>query len=165
MRLRPVEPKDAAAIDAINALIPEGEYLSLSVKDRNDAADMISRLTPFDHMFVFETEDETPEICAIVLLRVNHQIYLRRTSYLRVIVAPKHQGKGFGKILIDAALKFANDELMMERVEVESPTDNIAALKLCNSAGLKVEGIAKDWLRTSDGRYVDAYLMARCRSV
>ena len=77
MRLRPVEPKDAAAIDAINALIPEGEYLSLSVKDRSDAADMISRLTPFDHMFVFETEDETPEICAIVLLRVNHQIYLR----------------------------------------------------------------------------------------
>ena len=53
---------------------------------------------------------------------------------------------------------------MMERVEVEIPTDNVGALKLCKAAGFKVEGIAKDWMRNPDGHFVDAYLMAHCRN-
>ena len=32
------------------------------------------------------------------------------------------------------------------------------------AAGFKVEGIAKDWMRNPDGHFVDAYLMAHCRT-
>ena len=76
----------------------------------------------------------------------------------------KRQGQGLGKALMASALDFADDELMMERVEVEIPTDNVNALKLCKSAGFKVEGIAKDWMRSHEGHFVDAYLMAHCRN-
>ena len=66
--------------------------------------------------------------------------------------------------LMETALELADNELMMERVEVEIPTDNVGALKLCKAAGFKVEGIAKDWMRNPDGHFVDAYLMAHCRN-
>ena len=54
---------------------------------------------------------------------------------------------------------------MLERVEVEVPLENVNGLKLCKSAGFKVEGIAKDWARTADGAYIDSYLMARCKNI
>ncbi|MEG1602669.1 MAG: GNAT family N-acetyltransferase, partial [Cloacibacillus sp.] len=92
-------------------------------------------------------------------------IFLRRMATLRIIVDPKWQGQGLGKLLMETALHLADDELMMERVEVEIPTDNVNALKLCKSTGFKVEGVAKDFMMTPDGRYVDAYLMAHCRNV
>ena len=101
--------------------------------------------------------------CAAALLRVNPQIYRRRMATLRIIVDKKWQGQGLGKALAAAATDLADNELMIERVEVEIPTDNVGALKLCKSAGFRVEGVARDWLRTLDGKYVDAYLMAHCR--
>ena len=100
---------------------------------------------------------------AAALLRVNPQIYRRRMATLRIIVDKKWQGQGLGKALAAAATDLADNELMIERVEVEIPTDNVGALKLCKSAGFRVEGVARDWLRTLDGKYVDAYLMAHCR--
>ena len=114
-------------------------------------------------MLVLETETPPLELCAAALLRVNPQIYRRRMATLRIIVDKKWQGQGLGKALAAAATDLADNELMIERVEVEIPTDNVGALKLCKSAGFRVEGVARDWLRTLDGKYVDAYLMAHCR--
>ena len=69
-----------------------------------------------------------------------------------------------GKVLMQSALDLAEKELMMERVEVEVSIENVGALKLCKSAGFKVEGIAKDWAVSDDGKYLDAYLMAKCKT-
>ncbi len=51
----------------------------------------------------------------------------------------------------------------MERVEVEVAIDNDEGLKLCKSAGFKVEGVARDWVMSSNGKYKDAYLMGKCK--
>ena len=164
MRIRPVTHRDAEGIDKITAKVAEGRLFNFSTGKFEDVGQLIAGLTQFDHMFVLETETEPQEICAVVLLQVNHQIFLRRMATLRIIVDPKWQGQGLGKALMASALDFADDELMMERVEVEIPTDNVNALKLCKSAGFKVEGIAKDWMRSHEGHFVDAYLMAHCRN-
>ncbi|MDO5116485.1 MAG: GNAT family N-acetyltransferase [Synergistaceae bacterium] len=163
MRIRPVIPSDAAAIVRMNADVEKQNLFSIAYNQFQNAEKLISELTQFDHMLVLETETEPCEICAAVLLRVNPQIFLRRMATLRIIVDKKWQGKGIGRALMFTALKLADDELMMERVEAEIPTDNVNALKLFKSSGFKVEGIAKDWLQTSSGHYVDAYLMAHCR--
>lgn len=147
MRIRPVTPGDAEGIDKINAKVREGRFTSFSSGQHESAEQLIAELTQFDHMLVLETETDPQEICAAVLIQVNHQIFLRRMATLRVIVDQKWQGQGLGKALMETALELADNELMMERVEVEIPTDNVGALKLCKAAGFKVEGIAKDWMR------------------
>lgn len=165
MRIRPVEAADAAAIQEINADTAKHNIFNIADRELEDAAKFISGLTFFDHMLVLETETPPVEICGAVLLHVDPQIYRRRCATLKVMVAEKWRGQGLGKALVSAALDLADNELMMERVEVEIPTDNVNALKLCKACGFKVEGTAKDWLRTLDGEYADAYLMAHCRGV
>ncbi|WP_455598660.1 GNAT family N-acetyltransferase [Cloacibacillus sp.] len=164
MRIRPITPGDAEGIDKINAKVREGRFTSFSAGQHESAEQLIAGLTQFDHMLVLETETDPQEICAAVLIQVNHQIFLRRMATLRVIVDQKWQGQGLGKALMETALELADNELMMERVEVEIPTDNVGALKLCKAVGFKVEGIAKDWMRNPEGHFVDAYLMAHCRN-
>ena len=164
MRIRPVTTKDAESIDNINAKLTKERFSSFFDGNQKNAEQLIAELTQFDHMLVLETETEPQELCAAVLLKVNHQIFLRRMATLRIIVDQKWQGQGLGKALMETALELADNELMMERVEVEIPTDNVGALKLCKAAGFKVEGIAKDWMRNPDGHFVDAYLMAHCRN-
>ncbi|MEG1823815.1 MAG: GNAT family N-acetyltransferase [Cloacibacillus sp.] len=165
MRIRPVTQSDAESICKINDSVKGDKNLHITNSLFMDAESLIENLTALDHMMVLETETEPREICAAVLLIVNRQIFLRRMATLRIIVDPKWQGQGLGKLLMETALHLADDELMMERVEVEIPTDNVNALKLCKSTGFKVEGVAKDFMMTPDGRYVDAYLMAHCRNV
>ena len=164
MRIRPVKPEDAAAINRINENVQtQNIFSNIASHHFDDAEKLIANLTQFDHMLVLETETPPLELCAAALLRVNPQIYRRRMATLRIIVDKKWQGQGLGKALAAAAPDLADNELMIERVEVEIPTDNVGALKLCKSAGFRVEGVARDWLRTLDGKYVDAYLMAHCR--
>ena len=164
MRIRPVKPEDAAAINRINENVQtQNIFNNIASHQFDDAEKLIAGLTHFDHMLVLETETPPLELCAAALLRVHPQIYRRRLATLRIIVDKKWQGQGLGKALAAAAIDLADNELMIERVEVEIPTDNVGALKLCKAAGFRVEGVARDWLRTLDGKFVDAYLMAHCR--
>lgn len=165
MLIRPVEMCDAEQISGMAKEISIAEErTNMSYVDFIDSAKLISELTDFDHLMVIETETPPTEICAAVLLSVDRQIFLRRTATLKIIVSPKWQGQGIGRALIGSALELAEKELMLERIEVEIPTENVSGLKLCKSAGFKVEGIAKDWAKTGIGTYIDAYLMARCRN-
>lgn len=166
MYIRPAEKKDIQQVGRIASRISQIDGdANLSHMDFIDSKTLIEGLTDFDHMLVLETETPPTEICAAVLLSVDPQIFLRRTASLKIIVSPQWQGQGIGKVLINAALELAEKELMLERVEVEVPLENVNGLKLCKSAGFKVEGIAKDWARTADGTYIDSYLMARCKNI
>ena len=164
MRIRPVKPDDAAAIDRINEnILVRNIFANIACHQFDDAKKLIAGLTQFDHMLVLETETPPQEICAAALLRVNPQIYRRRLATLRIIVDKKWQGQGLGKAIAAAAVNLADNELMIERVEVEIPTENVGALKLCKATGFRVEGVARDWMRTLDGKFADAYLMAHCK--
>lgn len=165
MYIRPAGKKDTPQIEAIARQISQiGDNTNISHVDFIDSKTLIEELTDFDHMLVLETETPPTEICAAVLLSVDPQIFLRRAASLKIIVSPQWQGQGIGRVLLNAALELAEKELMLERVAVEIPVENVNGLKLCKSAGFKVEGIAKDWARLKDGTYIDSYLMARCRN-
>lgn len=165
MIIRPIKKEDAAQIRDMAHSLADGVGMNISSIDFTDSEKLIDGLGVFDHMLVLETETPPVEICAALLLRVNPQIYLRRCATFEVMVAPKWQGQGIGKALIGSALELADRELMMERVEVEIGTDNVNALKLCKSLGFKVEGTAKDWALGADGKFIDAYLLARCKPI
>ncbi|MCE5201759.1 MAG: GNAT family N-acetyltransferase [Synergistaceae bacterium] len=163
MIIRPVKKEDAAQIREISTDITVSKNMDISSINFADAENLIVKLTGFDHMLVLETETPPTEICAVLLLRVDPQIYFRRLATLETMVGIKWQGQGIGKALMLSALELADKELLLERVEAKIATENIPALKLCKSTGFKVEGIAKDWAISDDGGYIDAYLLARCK--
>jgi len=163
MLIRPIKNEDAEQIIKINEDISSSNSINLSRVDFTNTRKLIASLSPLDHMLIMETETPPEEICAVLLLRVDPQIYLRRLATAELMVASKWQGQGIGKALLMAAIEMAEKELMMERIEVEISVDNVNALKLCKSLGFKVEGRAKDWALTNDGKYIDAYMLAWCR--
>jgi putative acetyltransferase len=164
MIIRPVKLEDAHHISEISSDSSVRKSMNISQAGFSDAEKLIKHLTPLDHLLVLETEVKPIEICGVVLLRVDPQIYLRRQATLEIMMGAKWQGQGLGKALMMAALELADKELMLERVEVEIALDNLNALKLCKSMGFKVEGTAKDWAMSDDGNYIDAYLLARLRN-
>lgn len=163
MIIRPVTAYDARHIREISSDISVRKSMNISQAGFTDAENLIKNLTELDHLLVLETEMEPVEICGVVLLRVDPQIYLRRQATLEIMMGTKWQGQGLGKALMMAALELADKELMLERIEVEIAIDNLNALKLCKSMGFKVEGTAKDWAVSDDNEFIDAYLLARCR--
>lgn len=164
MRIRPVEPKDAAQIRAIAEHMEIQKSMQLSRVDFINAEKLLGELTELDHMLVIESETPPAEICAAILLRVDRQIYLRSVAFIEVMVGTKWQSQGIGRALMQAALELADNELMIERVEVEIAADNLNALKLCKSLGFKVEGTGRMWAIADDGKCIDAFLLAKCRS-
>ncbi len=163
MIIRPVKLEDAHQISEISSDSSVRKSMNISQAGFSDAEKLIKNLTPHDHVLVLETEVKPVEFCGVVLLKVDHQIFLRRQATLEIMMGAKWQRQGLGKALMMAALELADKELMIERVEVEISTDNLNALKLCKSMGFKVEGTVKDWAMSDDGEFIDAYLLARCR--
>lgn len=69
----------------------------------------------------------------------------------RVFLAPAMQGKGLCKLIIRQLLSIAFEELHFHRVYLGVYTDNAAAIKCYEQAGLKREGINRDILKTETG--------------
>lgn len=70
------------------------------------------------------------------------------------------QGKGVGSKLLGAMLDLANNWLAVTRVELEVYTDNVAGKALYEKHGFVLEGTARNYA-FRDGKYVDAFLMAK----
>jgi L-phenylalanine/L-methionine N-acetyltransferase len=71
--------------------------------------------------------------------------------------------QGVGDALLGAALALCHDWLALRRVELETYTDNAAAIALFRKHGFELEGTARDYAFRA-GRYVDVHLMAHLRA-
>jgi putative acetyltransferase len=92
-----------------------------------------------------------------------HSPRRRHVGQLGMGVRDDWQGKGAGSALMQAAVDLADRWLNLERLELEVYVDNEPAVRLYKKFGFVIEGtLARFAFR--DGRYVDAYMMARLRS-
>ncbi len=66
---------------------------------------------------------------------------------------------GVGTALMSAALELCHNWLAVSRVELETYTDNAAAIALFRKHGFVIEGTAKGYAFRA-GHYVDVHLMA-----
>jgi putative acetyltransferase len=91
-----------------------------------------------------------------------HSPRRRHVGQLGMAVRDDWHGRGVGTALMQAAVELADKWLNLERLELEVYTDNEAAVRLYKKFGFVIEGtLARFAFR--DGRYVDAYTMARLR--
>ena len=72
-------------------------------------------------------------------------------------------GRGVGSALIGAVLDIADNWLALRRIELTVFADNESAIRLYENNGFITEGRFTDFA-FRDGRYVDAYSMARLKT-
>jgi putative acetyltransferase len=86
----------------------------------------------------------------------------RHVAELGMSVHDEWQGKGVGTALMRAAVELADRWLDLARLELTVFTDNESAIRLYRNFGFEIEGTHRMYA-FRDGRYADAYFMARIR--
>jgi putative acetyltransferase len=84
----------------------------------------------------------------------------RHALTLGISVAPEVQGRGVGSTLMVAMCDYADNWLGALRIELTVYTDNARAIALYRKFGFEIEGTFRGYAMR-DGRYADAYAMAR----
>lgn len=84
----------------------------------------------------------------------------RHVGSLGMAVRDDRQRHGVGTALMKAAIELADGWLNYQRLELFVYTDNLGALSLYRKFGFAIEGTCRAYA-FRDGRYVDAYQMAR----
>jgi RimJ/RimL family protein N-acetyltransferase len=78
---------------------------------------------------------------------------------LGIVLAPKHQGRGYGKKLMDYMIDSARKH-KIEKIWLSTYADNRRALGLYAECGFQVEGVFRKEEKTADGTYRDIASMA-----
>lgn len=86
----------------------------------------------------------------------------RHAATVGMAVRDDFQNRGVGSALLRAAIEVADHWLNYVRLELTVYTDNVPALALYRKFGFAVEGTLVGYAYRN-GRYVDAYSMARLR--
>src|SRR5262249_38777021 len=84
----------------------------------------------------------------------------RHVGAVGMTVRDDRQRSGVGTALMKAAIELADGWLNYQRLELFVYTDNLAALALYRKFDFVIEGTCRAYA-FRDGRYVDAYQMAR----
>jgi L-phenylalanine/L-methionine N-acetyltransferase len=101
------------------------------------------------------------EVVGDLTLETHPTLWRRRhVGQIGMAVRDDWQGKGVGTALMEAALDLADNWLNLTRLELTVYTDNAAGIALYEKFGFEIEGTHRRFA-FRDGRYVDAYSMAR----
>jgi putative acetyltransferase len=84
----------------------------------------------------------------------------RHVGAVGMAVRDDRQGRGVGTALLKAGLELADGWLNYQRLELSVYTDNVGAVHLYRKFGFAIEGTCRAYA-FRDGKYVDAYQMAR----
>ncbi len=84
----------------------------------------------------------------------------RHVMSIGISVLPEAQGQGVGAALMQAMCDYADRWMGVLRIELTVYTDNAAAVALYRKFGFEMEGRHRGYA-LRDGRYVDAFAMAR----
>ena len=98
-----------------------------------------------------------------LMMGIDPHIRRRHIAWFGIWVRDDAQGLGMGSQLLAAAIDLADNWQNIHRLEITVYVDNEAAIALYRKFGFEVEGEGKDYA-FRDGRYVNAYFMARIRN-
>lgn len=84
----------------------------------------------------------------------------RHVANIGMAVAEQARQRGVGTALLSAAVELCHGWLGVTRIELETYTDNQAAIALFGKHGFAIEGTARGYALRA-GEFVDVHLMAR----
>ncbi len=103
------------------------------------------------------------EVIGQLGLQVFTSMRRRHVGTFGMGVSESYTGQGVGSRLLAEAINLADNWLNIKRLEIETYTDNEAALALYKKFGFDVEGQC-DSYAYRNGEYVSVYKMARIRA-
>jgi putative acetyltransferase len=127
------------------------------------------RLEPRDDFYLYVACTDarhggTQQVVGQLGLETNSKRPRRKhVGSLGMAVRDDWQGKGVGTALMQVGVEVADRWLNLTRLELEVFTDNEPAIRLYKKFGFEIEGTLKQQA-FRDGKYVDAYFMARLRT-
>jgi L-phenylalanine/L-methionine N-acetyltransferase len=157
--IRASTPMDAEAITALSNQ-PGYRYgtLRLPFQTVGETRSWLENAPPSSKQLLADDQGKV-----IGLIGLNPMLGRRRhAATIGMGVHDDFKGRGIGSALMAAALDLADNWLDIRRVELTVFTDNDDAIRLYEKHGFVTEGRLKDYA-FRDGRYVDAYSMARIR--
>lgn len=158
--VRHCEPKD---IEAVKNIYSQQHAYADTLQLPYPALDLwqtrLEQLAKGSYSYVAELDGE---IVGQLSLDLDQSLRRRHVASFGMGVKQELQGKGVGSKLLASAIDVAENWLNIERLELTVYTDNEAAIALYKKHGFVVEGESKKFA-FRDGKYVDAYHMARVR--
>ena len=157
--VRRAEPADAEAIHA-TFLGPRaiGGTLQLPYPSVEAWRKRLAEVPADDYLLVATVAGEV--IGNLGLHATSKSPRRRHVGHLGMAVRDDRQGRGVGTALLRAAIELADGWLNYQRLELTVYADNLAALHLYRKFGFTIEGTCRAYA-FRDGKYVDAYAMAR----
>jgi RimJ/RimL family protein N-acetyltransferase len=120
----------------------------ISVQSPRQQEAWYSTLNRYNQAFV--VEDKTAKVG---LLRFKLEPETRRAALTGTDVAREYQGKGYGKRILRAGAEYVLFDLGYHRVTAEALDTNLAAQKIIESCGFKIEGTLRGYMyRNGDWR-------------
>ncbi|AKI97706.1 GNAT family N-acetyltransferase [Kosmotoga pacifica] len=161
IKIRPMELEDFAAWAEIRNL-PLASSFTLGIpyiskeeaKKRVEAA--VSDRSVVN--IVAEVDDKVVGFAGIHFKRGRR----RHTAEIGMMVHDGYQGKGIGTELMKRLIDLADNWYNIHRIQLEVYVDNERAIRLYKKFGFVIEGTLKDFA-FRNGKYVDAYVMARIK--
>ncbi|NNE58030.1 MAG: GNAT family N-acetyltransferase [Hellea sp.] len=131
MEIRRNDPRDFAAFAELNiAWIKELHHVEPSDQYMYDNPESYAKHG--NSIFALIIDDQTTGVCAF------KQDKDGEWELTKMAVDPKFQGRGIGKLLIDAVETYAKTELGLRRIYLISNTINAAAIRLYKRCGWTV---------------------------
>jgi putative acetyltransferase len=160
--IRRATPADAAAyarIMADPAVFP-GLMQMPHANEELWRARLIENAAPGKHDLLLVAEHGGEVVGTCGLHPVGPALRRRHVAAIGISVAPEAQGQGVGSALMQAMCDYADRWMGVLRIELSVYVDNAAAIALYRKFGFETEGRHRGYAMR-DGRYVDAFAMAR----
>lgn len=180
-----------ASLKAFTKKLKDGTEVILCSPQPGDGAEILSVMTPVmaeskyllteieEFTYTAEQEEEMIKTFLdhpnkiIITPKINNKIVgmldfvggtrrrIQHQGMFGMSVATAHQGKGIGRLMIEALVDWATKETSLETLRLEVSSDNIQATSLYKKSGFVEEGRRIKQFKFKDGTYNDIVLMTR----
>jgi putative acetyltransferase len=158
--IRPIRPEDATDLHALFRHPAVARMLNqLPSQEYNVVAERTAQHMQGLYRLVAEADGR---VVGDINFFIAENPRLSHSAGFGISVHPDYWGRGVGGRLMEAMLDLADNWLNLRRVWLEVYTDNLPAVYLYEKYGFEIEGTRRLY-SYGDGRWADAYFMARLR--
>lgn len=158
-------PQDASAfLDFMGEVAVETDYLvmdetGLAISIEEMEAILAASLdSPVDLILLAWAGQK---VIAALTVKTSTQYRLSHIGDVFIAVRKPYWRQGIGKILMEELLVWAEENQLLQRLELSVQVRNVAAIHLYQTFAFEIEGMKKRGARTDQGDYLDVYLMGR----
>lgn len=175
LRLRPHEPRDAAAFFLMRTR--EGALDHMIARAPSEVSEIAARVrriiaqNGWRHFaWIAEERESGAFVGAFGIIRIEAPGLFRGraepggTAEIGAEIDRPFWGRGHAREAGEAVIDFAFRTLGLHRLEIRTAPENVAALKAAQALGFQREGRLRETARHPDGRYVDTIVLSRLAS-